>query len=562
LINIIPAFEPGWRQHEEALSRHVNISEQLRHIGNLEVLRKALSAVKHRKRKKAASWLSRYVWDDSDPFCLRVYFNILSRVFAGNQSKASACRRVTSRLKSGTSPASPHRVETERLKDHWDWLNQHDVSGRELVRSYSAKHAAFVEAALGGEGEEDRALVDKSRFLVCQPTFGLGNRVNAMMMCMTVALLTGRVLFLHWNCMSCHDELAYPIGLGDFILMGFVDWNPDLLLLLFDDQEIWRMSKVVVEPGVSDGGEAGRQEESLMEVFATMNIDHIWHQRILVLNLYRFYPSIFDNPHYRSFFKPEIAGGRRSLRSFAPPPPPAWYARMGLRAFGGPPAWALLALEETRRIVSLFDVSGQIVGLQMRRHLPTSYEGVKRDRKSVRHFGSCALSAAGDRVNAWILVTDSFEGRIMFLGELVERLGCLVWIDGSDRFLRDVGASRWMCSNQTTAPPLVHEFVQTTSPVGGTVSKLARGDLIVFFDGEVARASAAGAALAVLEMWLLSLLPDLVVITEQSSFIHPISAFSPKPTVGFSQTSVAPVCRRLKTSEPDCSVKAGRYACS
>mmetsp|Transcript_19083 Transcript_19083/g.62874 ORF Transcript_19083/g.62874 Transcript_19083/m.62874 type:complete len:627 (-) Transcript_19083:7062-8942(-) len=544
LINIIPAFEPGWRQHEDAIGKLVNISKQRLHSRNLGVLREALSAIRAGRRKRAASQLSRYNWDDADLLCLRMYFKILSRVFKEGTREAGVCAVTVSRLTAGNkSHLDPHRTDIKRWKEQQVFLDRHDASGEEAVRSYSKLHHDFVAAAMEVGSRVDRAHLDESRFLVCQPTFGLGNRMNAMMMCMTLAMMTGRVLLLHWNCLSCHDELAYPLQPSDVLLRSFVDWNIDLLLLLFDDREISAMSRVVVEPGVSDGA-VGGQELSLQDIFTKMNIDDVWPERVLVLNVYRFYPSIFDNPHYKSLFqRPAAAGEAAPTTSFSLPPPPAWYARMGLRLFGSPPAWTRKTLEQASRLVSLLDMSGRVVGLQMRRHLPVSYEGVRRDRESAEQFVTCALSFAPGDANLWVLVTDSVEGRTLFLQALAGRLGCLAWAVGSDRILKFAERSMLACSAQEEAPSAAGDFVRMTSPLGGTVVKLARGDVV-------------------LEMWMMSLLPDLVVITEQSSFILPASAFSPKPTVGFSQSSLAPRCRLLKTSEPDCTVKAGRYACS
>ena len=103
------------------------------------------------------------------------------------------------------------------------------------MKEYAQLHKEILALGWRGKG----LLNGGARFLICQPSFGLGNRVNAIMMCMAVAVATRRALLVHWNCFLCHDLVAYPISLREVFGVPLVDWRTDHLSKYYDEQEVW-----------------------------------------------------------------------------------------------------------------------------------------------------------------------------------------------------------------------------------------------------------------------------------------------------------------------------------
>jgi hypothetical protein len=82
-----------------------------------------------------------------------------------------------------------------------------------LAKEYLSlwRHPSASVFAGGGGGREslpEGAVGSSDRLLVCQPTFGLGNRINALILCQALALATRRRMLVHWNCAFCHDQVT------------------------------------------------------------------------------------------------------------------------------------------------------------------------------------------------------------------------------------------------------------------------------------------------------------------------------------------------------------------
>lgn len=101
----------------------------------------------------------------------------------GNSDIASRCRKTALRLLSSYRACVMIR---NHQKKPWTQLERFVQFQAQM---FQGRHA---ENSLKGR-----------RFLVCQPTFGLGNRINALMMCWAMAFASRRALLLHWNCVSC-----------------------------------------------------------------------------------------------------------------------------------------------------------------------------------------------------------------------------------------------------------------------------------------------------------------------------------------------------------------------
>ena len=112
---------------------------------------------------------------------------------------ARACGELQHQVRYSWKQESLARADTRETltRQHTearDWLpSTPDTLGSEntkllaALRAYGERHAAMVAGSVPG------------RWLVCQPTSGLGNQLNGIMSCVLAALASGRAMLLDWR---------------------------------------------------------------------------------------------------------------------------------------------------------------------------------------------------------------------------------------------------------------------------------------------------------------------------------------------------------------------------
>lgn len=134
------------------------------------------------------------------------------------------CREMTHQIVYSWTQESLARADTrDTLSIHptqgEDWqesTRQLDTTSTPLsaaLRKYGERHTAMVSGKLPG------------RWLICQPTSGLGNQLNGIMSCMLAALASGRAMLLDWRATLRFNEirkgLIVALNAGcDFVVEG------------------------------------------------------------------------------------------------------------------------------------------------------------------------------------------------------------------------------------------------------------------------------------------------------------------------------------------------------
>ena len=241
LFNIIPALDPTWFQFRSQLQNFVDVQAQLDAQRAWATYRNARSAMARGDLSSAERGLMSMINNAStlDP----LVFSLLASLEAlrghsasATRSNATAARLSSPRRPCPAYPPRPHQpLPNATAIAAYAPLHAAMLRPTPTLSGRGGGGAAAAEQGPGGrsgggagkrgaeeEEEEEGGKGGGRRFLVCQPTFGLGNRVNALIMCWAVAIATRRALLVHWNCVSCARPLEArtdrapltPNGLG------------------------------------------------------------------------------------------------------------------------------------------------------------------------------------------------------------------------------------------------------------------------------------------------------------------------------------------------------------
>jgi len=289
LVELFPALEPLWDQHRQAISSLIDVDAQLARIALAECVSEGAAAgaiapgpagsnetmlISEEARLSAARAAVRCAEDaagarpaalagPSDELLLLCNAVALLR----NASADARCRAAARRLGLAPRPVPPQRGD--------------GAAGQSPLRAYTAWHAAGLAHgpyAPAAPAPAAPAPAGPPRWLVCQPAFGLGNRVNALLTCFAVALATRRRLLLHWNCLSCHDQLAYPLAPEDVFGAPPIDWRlPNLLAGGRAARALAARARTVAE----EDAEAGRSDGAFARALASVNLSAAWPEEVL-----------------------------------------------------------------------------------------------------------------------------------------------------------------------------------------------------------------------------------------------------------------------------------------
>ena len=196
LFNVYPALEPNWHFHRSQLEKYVDVESQLESIRSWAIYRNIHSKVLLGVFSESLfSSMLTEISNRTSYYLESEIYEIFARLelMRGNPKSAKRSQKAAMRLFSSLHFCSGQAGYTSRLYQ----LN--------IVRQGLNEYVHFHKEMLAA-GNDLRG----RRFLVCQPTFGLGNRINALMMCFAMAVASRRAVLVHWNCVSCKFLLDHP----------------------------------------------------------------------------------------------------------------------------------------------------------------------------------------------------------------------------------------------------------------------------------------------------------------------------------------------------------------
>ena len=260
MINIVPPLDPvNSETLAPALESYVNVTAHVHAVNRWQHYRRAYRRVaqhidQHRLAPRASpnaappaavaeiaeeaeQDLLRFTSPDSIAGHIatveqRLLYSLLAEVLLlkdtpHSKRLAARCRAAERRLALSKTTAITH-AKRERQKDtyreggdvggggrgggdedsarDWEFLSVWRHSPPPPPAFFTQRHSASPPLPVSGPVTVTAS--SWGRLLVCQPTFGLGNRINAVMMCQALALATRRRMVLHWNCIYCHDQVT------------------------------------------------------------------------------------------------------------------------------------------------------------------------------------------------------------------------------------------------------------------------------------------------------------------------------------------------------------------
>lgn len=223
LINVVPGIDPTLDKLPSTLTRHLSSDElagQFALFASWATFKQALASYRSSPRHAIQLLVSFISSRPAEPEGYEALSRALSHAEIRQLSNAERAHRAASRLYSGEGVRkgkSSHR------------RGRHRGGGRLGVPDGLTKYAQLHETILDAGWKGDGLDAGGARFLVCQPSFGLGNRVNAIMMCAAAALATKRALLVHWNCFLCHDQVPSPPPLSPLLTFSSSSLPPSLL---------------------------------------------------------------------------------------------------------------------------------------------------------------------------------------------------------------------------------------------------------------------------------------------------------------------------------------------
>jgi len=367
--------------------------------------------------------------------------------------------------------------------------------------------------------------VKDRRFLICQPTSGLGNQLNAVVTCFIFALLMKRAMLLdseatlRFNLQRSEDEQPhYPMGMEGILQNAPFDWD---------------IQRVLRPPERGGLGMTINSSEVLelyhyAEEQLCGNITDVASQHTFTsLTLWSWLPGIVSNPIWRPRLLEYFGEDRHGV--------PPVFAHVGPLLYQ--PIRPIARAVQTLRHLRVSDFS---IGIQIRAggrlRVPK--------KKDAPMFVKCAFASTpaeqrGKPITLF-LVVDTPALRKVILKELVSSEGKVV--GGTSNAVHyadpmDVDMRRFFSLEQ----------IVELLPFEVVVVDFASGSRLIFLGRQVDTKSKDGMRMAILEIWGLGALADLLVVTENSSFADLSHAMFPKPT--FTVTASGR-CYALMSTEP------------
>jgi hypothetical protein len=197
LFHIIPALEPNWVSYRSQLENYVDIRAQLTVYESWSEYRKIRDQIFEGRvfDEMKSALLHKHIHRKLLQLTEPETYEIIAAIeqLRGNASVAFRSRLTSLRLVSSYRSCSSFRKEFSKI---------HNATAlASFIQFQKEIQRRWQPPPTGKSSLKD------CRFLVCQPTFGLGNRINALMMCWALALASRRALLIHWNCMSCESAL-------------------------------------------------------------------------------------------------------------------------------------------------------------------------------------------------------------------------------------------------------------------------------------------------------------------------------------------------------------------
>jgi len=363
------------------------------------------------------------------------------------------------------------------------------------------------------------------RFVICQPTSGLGNQLNAIMSCFAYALIAKRAMMLdseatlRFNMQRSEDEQPhYPIGLSGLFQNAPFDWDVQRILrprergglgLALNSTEAVELYHL--------------SEEHLCQNISALTSEH----RFVALTTWAWLPGLVANKDVYPMFQRYFGADRQGVIPLS-----ASLGPLLLRPIR-PINAALEALRQLR--VSNFSIGIQIrAGGRLR--VPS-----KNDAPMFVMCAYASLPASRRKLPfTMFLVVDTPSLRKVILSQLLRSEGKVAGGHGKIHEFVDREAILW------------HRFAALVPPVAllpyqVVVVDFESGSRLVFLGRKVDTKTKDGVRMAALEIWTLGALTDLLVVTENSSFADMSHAMYPKPT--FTVTSSGR-CYPLLSNEP------------
>eukprot|EP00960_Hanusia_phi_P058785 763986-Hanusia_phi.AAC.2 len=165
------------------------------------------------------------------------------------------------------------------------------TSSSHLLELYSQHHRASLEKFLENP--------EQSRLLLCQPLYGLANRMRAMMSCFVTALATGRVMLVDWE----HQHTKFY----ENEIMDMPGGQPALLHDLFEppgfawdaEEAQGLISDVVANGRILHLADAKERDETLLcrDISSALSEYHV-----VTLKTYFWWDLVLHNPLYEEKF--------------------------------------------------------------------------------------------------------------------------------------------------------------------------------------------------------------------------------------------------------------------
>ena len=189
------------------------------------------------------------------------------------------------------------------------WALDGPSEGASHLEAQSSEHLyeAYAEFHTRAVARTRRTGQPLPNVLLCQPMYGLGNRMRAMMTCLLIALASKRVMFMDWN----HEYTFWvrtenrdmpggqPAELAQLLRAPGFDWSLDTFHALrgttLRQDEIFHISEQV---GAAGAGTALRDQ-----VLACNDLQAQWGSpahRVASFKSYFWWDLVLHNPNYES----------------------------------------------------------------------------------------------------------------------------------------------------------------------------------------------------------------------------------------------------------------------